>query len=202
MSKSQSPLESDSDKHANLAGYNASRVPLFSTETCSEDIDVVVKAARAIARKRRLCWSATEDLQQQTLLRVLEVQNAFDAGRAENRSARLFAWSRMIAQRLHSRTLRKKRPKICSFWSQHINLIEAGDERKAVRFLGIHTSEWAEEIAKWARKLTPAMREAFDRLVSELNDKPGADDKLGSTMRSRKCRMLDILLRLLSDEAA
>jgi hypothetical protein len=205
MSKSPRRRKSDSDKHANLAGYNASRAPLFSSETLSEDVDVVVNAARGVARNRRLCWSATADLQQQTLLRVVEVCEAFDADRAENRSSLLFAWARRIAQREHNRELREKRPKSCSDWSRHIDLIEAGDHREAMRYDGINASEWIEEIAKFAQKLTPTMKKAFDRLVCESNDMPCSDNGLESTMRSRKSRMLEILRRLLfdgSDEAA
>jgi hypothetical protein len=201
MSKSPRRRKSDSDKHANLAGYNASRAPLFSSETLSEDVDVVVNAARAVARNRRLCWSATADLQQQTLFRVVEVCEAFDADLAENRSSLLFAWSRMIAQREHNRELRKKRPKSCSDWSRHLDLFEAVDDREVMRFDGIHASEWVEEIAKVARKLPPAMKRAFDRLVCELNDMPVSDGELESTIRSRKSRMLEILRRLLSDES-
>jgi hypothetical protein len=69
-----------------------------------------------------------------------------------------------------------------------------------MRFDGVRTSEWVEEIAKFARKLPPAMKRAFDRLVCELNDMPVSDDELESTIRSRKSRMLEILRRLLTDE--
>jgi DNA-directed RNA polymerase specialized sigma24 family protein len=186
-----------------LPDYDSCRAPLFSPQTREADIDTIASAARAVARARRLNWHATADLVQQTLVRVLIIQGTFDVDRAKKRGALLWAWSAQVAGREFGHDFRRKRPRCYSDLSRHANQIAACDVTGD--YAGqdsAHRAELIEAVYTRSQKLPPALKEAFDLLVSETYDLRVSRDDLDSTIRSRKCRMLKALRHMLIDDVA